>query len=63
MTGEVWEHVRWWTDWETMQLLPYGGESLADEPAFVTEVIRECIAARNKALATQAPPVPRPPAR
>jgi hypothetical protein len=31
--------VKWFTDWRDYKILPYGGESLLDEPAYVYDVI------------------------
>ena len=32
-------YVKWFTDWRDYKLLPYGGATLFDEPAYVYEVI------------------------
>jgi hypothetical protein len=37
--AEAMMFVKWFTDWRDYKILPYGGESLLDEPAYVYDVI------------------------
>lgn len=39
---ETWEHVRWWEDWELFRVLPFGADSIKEEPAIVYSVLRQC---------------------
>ena len=45
---ETWEHVRWWEDWDLFRALPFGSTSILDEPAIVSDVLRQCARTRNE---------------
>ena len=36
---ETMQAVKWFTDWRDYKILPFGGTSLLDEPAYVDDVI------------------------
>ena len=42
LTDEVWVAYSWWQDWKSMGALPWGGNDLMEQPAYVVEVIRRC---------------------
>lgn len=44
---EIFEVIAWWEDFETFGSLPYGNASIADEPFFVYEALRECARVKN----------------
>jgi len=42
ITDEVWVVYGWWRDWKDLNVLPWGGSDLMEQPAYVTEGIRRC---------------------
>ena len=42
LTDDVWMVLSWWRDWKQLSVLPWGGNDLMDQPAYVVEAIREC---------------------
>lgn len=51
MTEEVMEAIRWWQDWKQFGCLPYPGQLLATQPAFIYDTIRLCENVYNEAIA------------
>lgn len=42
ITSEAQEFLSWWLEWRMFKVLPYGSETLADEPAYVLEAFSAC---------------------
>jgi len=39
---DVWQYISWWLNWEAFKVLPWGGNDLMAQPAFVFEVFELC---------------------
>lgn len=39
---EVWVLLTWWQDWKTLQVLPWGGSDIMDQPAYVLQAFKKC---------------------
>jgi len=42
LPDEVWVAYSWWRDWKDLNVLPWGGIDLMEQPAYVGEIIRHC---------------------
>lgn len=42
LSDDAWEVVRWWSEWKSYGVLPYGGSDLMEQPAYVLEGIEIC---------------------
>jgi len=42
ITPETWAVLNWWSEWRALQVLPYGGSDLMEQPAYVVEGIQKC---------------------
>jgi len=43
LDDRIWSMVAWWRDWVEFHALPYGGQDILAQPAFVVDVIRTCM--------------------
>ena len=51
---EAWELLRWWSEWKSFQVLPWGGSDLMQQPAIVLEVLEICETQKKEAEKQQA---------
>ena len=45
---ETWAMLTWWQDWKTLQVLPWGGSDLMEQPAYVLQAFRQCETTLNE---------------
>lgn len=45
---EAWECVQWWVEWKEYSVLPWGGQDLMAQPAFVFEAFMVCQNVKNE---------------
>lgn len=46
--SETWQLVEWWLAWDTFVALPWGGQDIMHQPAFVLEVLELCEATKRE---------------
>lgn len=59
MTEEVADRLNWWMDWRKFQILPWPGNDLSTQPAFVYDVIRLCEETHDAAAREEAEKCPK----
>ena len=47
--NETWVLVRWWSEWEAFNVLPWSGDDPMKQPAFVLEVFEICETEKREA--------------
>ena len=53
ISNEVWIAYSWWRDWKDLNILPWGGNDLSEQPNYVVDAIRQCEHIFNKVEAEQ----------
>ena len=46
--NDAWQCVRWWLEWKEFNCLPWGGNDLMEQPAYVLEALLICNEIKNK---------------
>lgn len=51
--ADTWQLVEWWLAWDTFSALPWGGQDVMQQPAYVLEVLELCETTKRESQARE----------